>query len=100
MINDRFIKHLKLLNYLLPILEIMKERKYDLYGGVKCKLCHEENENDDHSKQLNDKWIIIANNTMCKCNQELLITRKIYSIKSGRYTTITHIEQKLLCPYY
>ncbi|RGB21686.1 hypothetical protein C1646_777496 [Rhizophagus diaphanus] len=32
MIDDRFIKHLKLLNYLLPTLEIIKEKKYNLYG--------------------------------------------------------------------
>ncbi|CAB5352175.1 unnamed protein product [Rhizophagus irregularis] len=53
MINDRFIKHLKLLNYLLPTLEIIKERRYDLYGD------------------LSDKWITIANNTVCKCNQTI-----------------------------
>ncbi|PKC11177.1 hypothetical protein RhiirA5_397681 [Rhizophagus irregularis] len=74
MINDRFIKHLKLLNYLLPTLEIMKERRYDLYGDVKCRFCLEENEDDDHMiycKQLSDKWITIANNTVCKCNQTI-----------------------------
>ncbi|UZO26633.1 uncharacterized protein OCT59_018847 [Rhizophagus irregularis] len=74
MINDRFIKHLKLLNYLLPTLEIMKKRRYDLYGDVKCRFCLEENEDDDHMiycKQLSDKWITIANNTVCKCNQTI-----------------------------
>jgi ribonuclease HI len=74
MINDRFIKHLKLLNYLLPTLEIMKERRYDLYGDVKCRFCLEENEDDNHMiycKQLSDKWITIANNTVCKCNQTI-----------------------------
>ncbi|GBC13914.2 hypothetical protein RIR_jg16000.t1 [Rhizophagus irregularis DAOM 181602=DAOM 197198] len=32
LINNRFIKYLKLTNNLLPTLEIMKERRYDLYG--------------------------------------------------------------------
>ena len=71
--NDRFIKHLKLLNCLLPtLLEIMKERRYDLYGDVKCRFCLEENEDDDHMiycQQLSNKWTIIADNTMCKGNQ-------------------------------
>ncbi|CAB4483140.1 unnamed protein product [Rhizophagus irregularis] len=70
--NDRFIKHLKLLNCLLPTLEIMKERRYDLYGDVKCRFCLEENEDDDHMiycQQLSNKWTIVADNTVCKCNQ-------------------------------
>ncbi|CAB5184877.1 unnamed protein product [Rhizophagus irregularis] len=70
--NDRFIKHLKLLNCLLPTLEIMKERRYDLYGDVKCRFCLEENEDDDHMiycQQLSNKWTIVADNTICKCNQ-------------------------------
>ncbi|UZO16892.1 uncharacterized protein OCT59_008258 [Rhizophagus irregularis] len=52
----------------------MKERRYDLYGDVKCRFCLEENEDDDHMiycKQLSDKWIAIANNTVCKCNQTI-----------------------------
>ncbi|CAB5181875.1 unnamed protein product [Rhizophagus irregularis] len=64
--NDRFIKHLKLLNCLLPTLEIMKERRYDLYGDVKCRFCLEENEDDDHMiycQQLSNKWTIIVDNT-------------------------------------
>ncbi|CAB4443707.1 unnamed protein product [Rhizophagus irregularis] len=59
-INDRFIKHLKLTNNLLPTLEIMKERRYDLYGDVKCRMCLEENEDDDHiiyCQQLRDKLV-------------------------------------------
>ncbi|CAB4389635.1 unnamed protein product [Rhizophagus irregularis] len=73
-INDRFIKHLKLTNNLLPTLEIIKERRYDLYGDVKCRMCLEENENDDHiiyCQQLRDKWLMVANNTMHKCDQML-----------------------------
>ncbi|GBC02032.1 hypothetical protein RclHR1_04420002 [Rhizophagus clarus] len=46
--NNRFIKHLKLTNYLLPTLEIMKERRYDLYRDAKCRLCLTENEDEDH----------------------------------------------------
>ncbi|RGB33922.1 hypothetical protein C1646_761158 [Rhizophagus diaphanus] len=73
-INDRFIKHLKLTNNLLPTLEIMKERRYDLYGDVKCRMCLEENEDDDHiiyCQQLRDKWLVVANNTRHKCDQML-----------------------------
>ncbi|GBC39984.2 ribonuclease H-like domain-containing protein [Rhizophagus irregularis DAOM 181602=DAOM 197198] len=73
-INDRFIKHLKLTNNLLPTLEIMKERRYDLYGDVKCRMCLEENEDDDHiiyCQQLRDKWLVVANNTRYKCDQML-----------------------------
>uniref|UniRef100_U9T8X5 Uncharacterized protein n=1 Tax=Rhizophagus irregularis (strain DAOM 181602 / DAOM 197198 / MUCL 43194) TaxID=747089 RepID=U9T8X5_RHIID len=73
-INDRFIKHLKLTNNLLPTLEIMKERRYDLYGNVKCRMCLEENEDNDHiiyCQQLRDKWLMVANNTMHKCDQML-----------------------------
>ncbi|PKK55280.1 hypothetical protein RhiirC2_802835, partial [Rhizophagus irregularis] len=70
-INNNFIKHLKLTNNLLPTLEIMKERRYDLYGDVKCRMCLEENEDDDYliyCQQLRDKWLIVANNTKHKCN--------------------------------
>ncbi|CAB5203018.1 unnamed protein product [Rhizophagus irregularis] len=59
-INDRFIKHLKLTNNLLPTLKIMKERRYDLYGDVKCRMCLKENEDDDHiiyCQQLRDKMV-------------------------------------------
>jgi ribonuclease HI len=72
LINNRFIKHLKLLNYLLPTLEIMKERRYDLYGDVKCRFCLNENEDDNHiiyCQQLRDKWTTVANNTMGKFDQ-------------------------------
>ncbi|CAB4400376.1 unnamed protein product [Rhizophagus irregularis] len=61
--NDRFIKYLKLLNCLLPTLEIMKERKYDLYGNVKFRFCLKENEDNDHMiycQQLSNKWTIVA----------------------------------------
>ncbi|GBC25678.2 zinc finger BED domain-containing protein RICESLEEPER 2-like [Rhizophagus irregularis DAOM 181602=DAOM 197198] len=71
-VNNNFIKHLKLTNNLLPTLEIMKERRYDLYGDVKCRLCLVENEDDDHiiyCQQLRDKWLIMANNTINKCEQ-------------------------------
>ncbi|PKY61657.1 hypothetical protein RhiirA4_431962 [Rhizophagus irregularis] len=73
-INNNFIKHLKLTNNLLPTLEIMKERRYDLYGDVKCRMCLEENEDDDHliyCQQLRDKWLMVANNTIHKCDQML-----------------------------
>ncbi|CAB4391956.1 unnamed protein product [Rhizophagus irregularis] len=73
-INNNFIKHLKLTNNLLPTLEIMKERRYDLYGDIKCKMCFEENEDDDHliyCQQLRDKWLMVANNTKHKCDQIL-----------------------------
>uniref|UniRef100_U9SUL2 Uncharacterized protein n=1 Tax=Rhizophagus irregularis (strain DAOM 181602 / DAOM 197198 / MUCL 43194) TaxID=747089 RepID=U9SUL2_RHIID len=33
-VNNNFIKHLKLTNNLLPTLETIKERRYDLYGQV------------------------------------------------------------------
>ncbi|PKB95692.1 hypothetical protein RhiirA5_436236 [Rhizophagus irregularis] len=55
----------------------MKERRYDLYGDVKCIMCLEENEDDDHLiyyQQLKDKWLMVANNIKHKCsNQELPI---------------------------
>ncbi|GES89835.1 ribonuclease H-like domain-containing protein [Rhizophagus clarus] len=73
-VNNRFIKHLKLTNNLLPTLEIMKERRYDLYGDVKCRMCLEENEDDDHiiyCQQLKDKWLMVANNTRHECDQML-----------------------------
>ena len=73
-INDRFIKHLKLTNNLLPTLEIMKKKRYDLYGDVKCRMYLEENEDDDHiiyCQQLRDKWLVVANNTRHKCDQML-----------------------------
>jgi hypothetical protein len=38
LVNNRFIKHLKFINNLLPTLEIMKKRRYDLYGDVKCRI--------------------------------------------------------------
>ncbi|GES96880.1 hypothetical protein GLOIN_2v1839374 [Rhizophagus clarus] len=72
--NNRFIKHLKLINYLLPTLEIMKERRYNLYKDAKCKFCLIENEDEDHiiyCQQLKDKWITIANNTVHQCDQVL-----------------------------
>ncbi|CAB5394772.1 unnamed protein product [Rhizophagus irregularis] len=90
-INDRFIKHLKLTNNLLPTLEIMKERKYDLYGDVKCRMCLEENEDDDHiiyCQQLRDKWLVVANNTRkffvhtTDSNQELPISHAQLMIKN------------------
>ncbi|CAB4489555.1 unnamed protein product [Rhizophagus irregularis] len=52
----------------------MKERRYDLYGDVKCRMCLEENEDDDHiiyCQQLRDKWLMVVNNTMHKCDQML-----------------------------
>ncbi|CAB5191595.1 unnamed protein product [Rhizophagus irregularis] len=52
----------------------MKERRYDLYGDVKCRMCLEENEDDDHiiyCQQLRDKWLVVANNTRYKCDQML-----------------------------
>jgi hypothetical protein len=70
--NDRFIKHLKLLNYLLPTLKIMKEKRYDLYGDAKCRFCLKENENDNYLiyyYQLRNKWTTVANNTISKCDQ-------------------------------
>ncbi|GBC13383.2 hypothetical protein GLOIN_2v1870151 [Rhizophagus irregularis DAOM 181602=DAOM 197198] len=73
-INNNFIKHLKLTNNLLPTLEIMKERRYDLYGDVKCMMCLEKNEDDDHLiyyQQLKDKWLMVANNIKHKCDQML-----------------------------
>ncbi|PKB97719.1 hypothetical protein RhiirA5_432606 [Rhizophagus irregularis] len=39
----------------------MKERRYDLYGDVKCRMCLEKNEDDDHiiyCQQLRDKWLM------------------------------------------
>ncbi|GES96852.1 ribonuclease H-like domain-containing protein [Rhizophagus clarus] len=48
LVNNRFIKHLKLTNNLLPTLEIMKERRYNLYRDIKCRLYLKENEDDDH----------------------------------------------------
>ncbi|GES75296.1 ribonuclease H-like domain-containing protein [Rhizophagus clarus] len=57
---------------LLSTLKIMKEKRYDLYGDIKCRLCLKENEDDDHiiyCQQLKDKWLIVANNTMCKSDQ-------------------------------
>ncbi|CAB5395620.1 unnamed protein product [Rhizophagus irregularis] len=57
-INNRFIKYLKLTNNLLPTLEIMKERRYDLYGDVKCRMYFKENEDDNYiiyCQQLRDK---------------------------------------------
>ncbi|UZO28081.1 uncharacterized protein OCT59_021624 [Rhizophagus irregularis] len=82
-VNNNFIKHLKLTNNLLPTLEIMKERRYDLYGDVKCRLCLVENEDDDHiiyCQQLRDKWLIMANNTINKCEQMLkdFLSKKEY----------------------
>ncbi|GBB87960.1 hypothetical protein RclHR1_14470001 [Rhizophagus clarus] len=50
----------------------MKERRYNLYGDIKCRLCLKENEDDDHiiyCQQLKDKWLMVANNTMCKSDQ-------------------------------
>ncbi|RGB30740.1 hypothetical protein C1646_764941 [Rhizophagus diaphanus] len=44
----------------------MKERRYDLYRDVKCRMCLEENEDDDHiiyCQQLRDKWLVVINNT-------------------------------------
>jgi hypothetical protein len=70
--NNIFIKHLKLLNYLLLTLEIMKERRYNLYGDTKCRFCFKENEDDNHliyCYQLRNKWTTVANNTISKCNQ-------------------------------
>ncbi|CAB4462396.1 unnamed protein product [Rhizophagus irregularis] len=52
----------------------MKERRYNLYGDVKCRMCLEENEDNDHiiyCQQLRDKWLMVANNTMHKCDQML-----------------------------
>ncbi|RGB26695.1 hypothetical protein C1646_770118 [Rhizophagus diaphanus] len=76
-INNNFIKHLKLTNNLLPTLEIMKERRYNLYGDVKCRMCLKENEDNNHliyCQQLRDKWLMVINNTRYKCsNQELPI---------------------------
>ncbi|GES89683.1 hypothetical protein GLOIN_2v1870151 [Rhizophagus clarus] len=72
--NNKFIKHLKLTNCLLPTLEIMKERRYDLYGDIKCRVCYEKNEDDNHiiyCQQLKEKWLTVANNTMCKHDQIL-----------------------------
>ncbi|CAB5373729.1 unnamed protein product [Rhizophagus irregularis] len=82
-VNNNFIKHLKLTNNLLPTLEIMKERRYDLYGDVKCRLCLVENEDDDHiiyCQQLRNKWLIMANNTINKCEQMLkdFLSKKEY----------------------
>ncbi|GET61381.1 hypothetical protein RIR_jg23594.t1 [Rhizophagus irregularis DAOM 181602=DAOM 197198] len=61
-VNNNFIKHLKLTNNLLPTLEIMKERRYDLYGNAK------------------DKWLIVANNTINKCEHMLknFLSKKEY----------------------
>ncbi|CAB5155623.1 hypothetical protein RhiirA5_502081 [Rhizophagus irregularis] len=73
-VNNNFIKHLKLINNILPTLEIMKERIYDLYRNVKCRLCLVENEDEDHviyCQQLRDKWLIVANNTTYKYEQML-----------------------------
>jgi hypothetical protein len=64
----------KLTNNLLPTLEIMKERRYDLYGDVKCRMCLEENEDDDHiiyCQQFRDKWLVVVNNTRHRCDQML-----------------------------
>ncbi|PKB97494.1 hypothetical protein RhiirA5_433049, partial [Rhizophagus irregularis] len=82
-VNNNFIKHLKLTNNLLPTLEIMKERRYDLYGNAKCRLCLVENEDNDHiiyCQQLRDKWLIVANNTINKCEQMLknFLSKKEY----------------------
>ncbi|GBC16044.2 uncharacterized protein OCT59_021549 [Rhizophagus irregularis] len=52
----------------------MKERKYDLYGDVKCRMYLEKNEDDDHiiyCQQLKDKWLTVANNTRYECKQIL-----------------------------
>ncbi|GBB84700.1 hypothetical protein RclHR1_11290004 [Rhizophagus clarus] len=59
---------------LLPTLEIMKERRYDLYRDAKCRFCLTENEDEDHiiyCQQLKDKWITIANNTVHQYDQVL-----------------------------
>jgi hypothetical protein len=50
----------------------MKERRYDLYGDVKCRFCLKENEDDNHliyCYQLRNKWTTVANNTISKCDQ-------------------------------
>jgi hypothetical protein len=47
-INNKFIKHMKFINYLLLTLEIIKKRKYDLYGDIKCRQCFKKNEDDNH----------------------------------------------------
>ncbi|CAB5092993.1 unnamed protein product [Rhizophagus irregularis] len=74
-----------------------ERRRYDLYGDVKCRLCLVENEDDDHiiyCQQLRDKWLIMANNTINKCEQCLktFSQKRIYSTKSRGYTTTTSME--------
>ncbi|PKK59610.1 hypothetical protein RhiirC2_794600 [Rhizophagus irregularis] len=67
----------------------MKERRYDLYGDVKCRMYLEENEDNDHiiyCQQLRDKWLMVANNTI------LAFAREISPTKSRGYITITFVE--------
>jgi len=46
--NSAFIRHTKVNNCLLPTLEMMKERRYDLYKDVKCLTCLTHYETQDH----------------------------------------------------
>ncbi|PKC67510.1 hypothetical protein RhiirA1_458318 [Rhizophagus irregularis] len=75
----------------------MKERRYDLYGDViKCRLCLEENEDDDYMiycKQFSDKWITITNNT--EDIQQLLIWNRnffTHTINVNLNLLISHIH--------
>ncbi|RGB22044.1 hypothetical protein C1646_776748, partial [Rhizophagus diaphanus] len=90
--------------------------KYDLYGDVKCRLCLVENEDDDHiiyCQQLRDKWLIVANNTINKCEQMLKDflskkeyiqlnqedTQQLYSWNRNFFIHITGFNQELSIPF-
>ncbi|PKK61783.1 hypothetical protein RhiirC2_791291 [Rhizophagus irregularis] len=94
----------------------MKERKYDLYGDVKCRMCLEKNEDDDHiiyCQQLRDKWLTVANNTRYECEQILkdLLSQENYlqlnqediqqlmSWNRNFFVYITGLNQELPIPF-
>ncbi|PKY57854.1 hypothetical protein RhiirA4_479241 [Rhizophagus irregularis] len=99
-VNNNFIKYLKFTNNLLSTLKIMKKRKYDLYGDVKCRLCLVENKDDDHiiyCQQLRDKWLMVTNNTIYKCEQilkDFLLQKKKYFQLNQKDTTQLYLWNK------
>ncbi|RGB22866.1 hypothetical protein C1646_775397 [Rhizophagus diaphanus] len=87
-VNNNFIKHLKLTNNPLPTLEIMKERRYDLYEDVK-----------------------LANNTINKCEQMLkdFLSKKEYiqlnqedtqQLYSWNRNFFIHITEMFITEFY